>query len=106
VAAPRPTAAPPKATDHEHNHDDADNHGHGDDAHEDHHRRPLPFVVVDEAGKISRVVQPATEHLMGRDAGPDRAEAPSGEMGGMDHLHSAATGKSSRGTTKKGSGKK
>ena len=62
--------------------------GHPDDGHEDHHRRPLPFVVVDEAGKPTRVVKPATELLMGRDPGPDPgAGGIAGTPGHAGHEH-------------------
>ena len=46
-------------------------HEHPEDAHDEHHRHPLPFVVVDESGKPIRIVKPATEKLMGVDPGPD-----------------------------------
>ena len=59
-------------------------HGHGPqpgnmpDAHEDHHRHPLPFVIVDETGKPTRLVKPASELLMGQDPGlaPGATDAP------------------------------
>lgn len=70
-------------------------HGHGEQGHdhEDHHRKPLPFVMVDESGKITRVVQPATEQLMGKDPGPDPGTRDaSGAMGHAGH-GSAGAGK-------------
>ena len=106
------TAAPPaKAPDvHVHraaagggdehgDHGDHGDHGNGGDAgdagDDHHHHGPLPFVVFDEDGKPTRVVQPATEKLMGEDAGPDPGAGdvnpgqPRGDHDHGDHDHGA-----------------
>jgi hypothetical protein len=86
VAAPSAESTHPHMAESEMVHPHVD---HAEAAHEDHHRHPLPFVIVDDKGKPTRVVRPASEKLMGRDPGPDPGDSGVGDDTHAGHDASA-----------------